>query len=53
MAMAADQVIVEIEHLLTSGDLQPETIHTPAPFVDVLVDLPALTEQYGILRRGR
>ena len=53
MAMAADAVIVEIEHLLTSGDLQPETIHTPAPFVDVLVELPALTEQYGILRRGR
>lgn len=53
MAMAADAVIVEIEHLLTSGDLQPETIHTPAPFVDALVELPALTDQYGILRRGR
>ena len=53
MAMAADQVIVEIEHLLASGDLPAETIHTPAPFVDVLVKLPALTAQYGVLRHGR
>jgi len=53
MAMAADAVIVEIEHLLNSGELKPESIHTPAPFVDVLVELPELTEQYGILRHGR
>jgi acetate CoA/acetoacetate CoA-transferase alpha subunit len=53
MAMAADRVIVEIEQLLASGELQPATIHTPAPFVDVLVELPALTAQYGVLRRGR
>jgi acetate CoA/acetoacetate CoA-transferase alpha subunit len=53
MAMAADKVIVEIEHLLGNGDLLPETIHTPAPFVDVLVELPELTAQYGVLRHGR
>jgi len=53
MAMAANQVIVEIENLLAAGDLKPETIHTPAPFVDVLVNLPALTAHYGVLRRGR
>ena len=53
MAMAANQVIVEVEHLLASGDLQAETIHTPSPFVDVLVKLPVLTAQYGILRHGR
>jgi len=52
MAMAADKVIVEIENLLASGDLHPATVHTPAPFVDVLVQLPELTAQYGILRRG-
>ena len=51
--MAADQVIVEIENLLASGDLHPATIHTPAPFVDVLVQLPELTAQYGVLRRER
>ena len=50
MAMAADHVIAEIENFLSSGELKPETIHTPAPFVDVLVKLPALTAQYGILR---
>jgi acetate CoA/acetoacetate CoA-transferase alpha subunit len=53
MAMAADQVIVETEHLLGNGDLPPETIHTPAPFVDVLVELPELTAPYGVLRHGR
>jgi len=53
MAMAAARVIVETEQLLASGDLQPETIHTPAPFVDVLVRLPALTAEYGVLQRGR
>ena len=53
MAMAAGKVIVEIEHLLASGDLQPETIHTPAPFVDVLVKLSQLTAQYGVLRHAR
>ncbi len=53
MAMAADQVIVEVEHLLDLGDLKPETIHTPSPFVDLMVSLPTLTSDYGVLRRGR
>ena len=53
MAMAAGNVIVEVERLLARGDLQPETIHTPSPFVDVLVQLPELTAQYGVLRHGR
>ena len=51
MAMAADHVIVEAERITESGELAPETIHTPAPFVDKLVRLPELTEDYGVVRR--
>lgn len=51
MAMAARHVIVEAETLLDCGELAPETIHTPAPFVDTLVCLPELTEAYGVIRR--
>ena len=51
MAMAADHVIVETETLVQPGELSPETIHTPAPFVDRLVALGELTEAYGVRRR--
>jgi acetate CoA/acetoacetate CoA-transferase alpha subunit len=51
MAMAARHVIVETEALLDPGELAPEVIHTPAPFVDTLVWLPELTEAYGVVRR--
>jgi len=51
MAMAARHVIVETEELLDNGELAPEAIHTPAPFVDTLVHLPELTEAYGVVRR--
>ncbi len=51
MAMAAGHVIAEVEHLTEPGKLAPETVHTAAPFVDRLVRLPALTEDYGVIRR--
>jgi len=51
MAMAAERVIVETENLLACGDQAPDTVHTPAPFVDRLVCLPELTEDYGVIRR--
>jgi acetate CoA/acetoacetate CoA-transferase alpha subunit len=51
MAMAARHVIVETEALLEPGELAPEAIHTPAPFVDTLVHLTELTEAYGVVRR--
>jgi len=53
MALAAHKVIVEIENLVGAGDLQPESIHTPSPFVDILVDLPELTEEYSVRCRQR
>lgn len=51
MAMAADHVIVETEILTGQGELSPDAIHTPAPFVDQLVCLPELTGDYGVVRR--
>lgn len=51
MAMAAKHVIVESENLTAPGGLLPEAIHTPAPFVDRLVELTELTEDYGVIRR--
>lgn len=38
MAAAADVVIAEAEKIVKVGDLAPETVHTPAIFVDYLVE---------------
>ena len=51
MAMAAEHVIAETEFLTQTGGLSPEAIHTPAPFVDRLVYLAELTEDYDVIRR--
>ena len=51
MAMAADHTLVETESLLAIGDLEPEEIHTPGPFVDGVIFLPELTENYGVIQR--
>lgn len=51
MAMAAKHVIAEAEAVTAPGQLAPDSIHTPAPFVDHLVCLPELTKDYGIIRR--
>ena len=51
MAMAADHTLVETEALLEMGDLEPEEIHTPGPFVDGVIFLPELTENYGVIQR--
>ncbi|MGD8421968.1 MAG: 3-oxoacid CoA-transferase subunit A, partial [Gammaproteobacteria bacterium] len=51
MAMAADRVIAEAERITDPGELAPNTIHTPAPFVDRLVRLAELTGDYDVIRR--
>jgi acetate CoA/acetoacetate CoA-transferase alpha subunit len=51
MAMAAGHVIAETEFLTEPGELSADAIHTPAPFVNRLVCLPELTEDYGVVRR--
>lgn len=51
MAMAADVVIAETETLHPFGGLSPNSIHTPGPFVDRVVELTGLTEEYAVVRR--
>ncbi|MGD2271927.1 MAG: CoA transferase subunit A [Desulfobacterales bacterium] len=49
MATAADIVIAEVESLADTGSLDPDAIHTPGAFVDHVVEIQELTEEYGIL----
>lgn len=49
MATAATTVIAEVEELVEIGDLDPEHVHTPGAFVDHVVLLGELSEEYGIL----
>ncbi len=49
MATAADIVIVETERLAEPGELEPDAIHTPGGFVDHVVLIDELSDQYGVL----
>lgn len=51
IAMAADYTIAETETLLQAGDIPPDEVHTPAPFVDQVVTLSSLPEVYGVVKR--
>jgi len=51
MAMAASTVIAETEALVPLGELTPDTIHTPGPFIDHVVELAELTKEYAVVRR--
>ena len=49
MATAAETVIVETERLVAPGELAPDAIHTPGGFIDHVVVLDQLSDEYGIL----
>lgn len=50
MAQAADLVIVEALHVVETGSLDPDAIHTPCAFVDRVVDLGGqATDSYRIM----
>jgi len=52
MAMAAECTIAEAEVIVPVGGIDPDAVHTPAPFVDHLVALPEqLMEVYGVVQR--
>ncbi len=51
MAMAAEAVIVEAAQVLPLGGIAPEAIHTAGVFVDHVVQLPKITEEYAVVRR--
>lgn len=39
MATAADLVIVEVENLVETGEIDPDDVMTPAAFVDIIVEV--------------
>jgi 3-oxoacid CoA-transferase len=47
MAMAADLVIVEAEHIVPVGEINPDNIHTQGCFVDYLVQAHTTLEDLG------
>jgi acetate CoA/acetoacetate CoA-transferase alpha subunit len=49
MATAAKVVIAEVEKIVAPGELDPDAIHTPGSFVDHVVVIDQLTDEYGIL----
>jgi len=49
MASAARTVIAEVERVVEIGALAPDQIHTPGAFVDHVIEIKELTEEYGIL----
>lgn len=51
IAMAANYTIAEAETVLAVGQILPEDVHTPGPFVDQVVALPNLPEVYGVVKR--
>ena len=51
MAMAATHVIAEAESLVPLGDLGADDVHTPGVFVDDLIGLKELSEEYAVVQR--
>ncbi len=51
MAMAADLVVIEAETVVAQGTIAPEAVHTPGPFIDAVVEIPEITEAYGVVVR--
>jgi len=51
MAMAANLVIAEAEVLVPLGGIAPDQVHTPGAFVDQVVELQSVSEEYGVVRR--
>lgn len=51
MAMAADRVIAEAEAVVPLGALSPDDVQTPGPFVDHVVALDEVGEEYQVVRR--
>jgi 3-oxoacid CoA-transferase subunit A len=40
MATAAKVTIAEVEHLVPTGELEPDNIHTPGIFVQRIIHVP-------------
>lgn len=51
MAMAASRVIAEVETVCPLGGISPDQVHTPGAFVDHVVPLDRLSEEYAVVQR--
>lgn len=51
MAMASGRVIAEAEEVLPLGGIEADAVHTPGPFVDHVVAMDEIGEEYQIVRR--
>jgi acetate CoA/acetoacetate CoA-transferase alpha subunit len=49
MATAARTVIAEVEQVVEISALDPDQIHTPGAFVDHVIEIKELTDEYGVL----
>lgn len=49
MAMAADLVVAECADVVQAGGIDPDHVHTPCAFVDRVVVLDELSNDYGVL----
>lgn len=47
MAMAADVVVAEVEHVVDLGEIPPEHVHTPCAYVDFVVHAPITEDHLG------
>lgn len=47
MATAAELVIAETEHIVATGELDPDHVHTPGTYVDYLVEVHTTPEELG------
>jgi acetate CoA/acetoacetate CoA-transferase alpha subunit len=51
MAMAANRVIAEAETVVPLGEILPNHVHSPGVFVDHVVALGSLSEEYAVVQR--
>jgi acetate CoA/acetoacetate CoA-transferase alpha subunit len=51
MAMASSYVIAEAEQVGSLGSISPDEVNTPGPFVDAVVAISELTQEYAVVRR--
>lgn len=50
MAMAAEQTIVQVTHLVSAGDIDPEVVITPGIFVDTVIEVPQPQQEEDLMR---
>ncbi len=47
LATAADLVIAEAEHIVETGEIEPQNIHTQGCYIDYLVEAHTTVEELG------